>query len=316
MKPFIFFIFIFICGLNYAADLPSNLKVHVDSTPFNIRKNHLKLSHYLAAPCKTESEKVFAFSYWIAKNIKYNLAEMKSNKRNKIAREVLDDRSAVCGGYSALMKQFCDNEGIKCYKISGYAWGGFFNHYLKTEQQLHAWNIIYVENQWRCVDVTWMIDLVRASTFKKTGHMKWIYMDPKEFAATHLPYDPRWQLLDDPNSTEEFWKEKEIQKRIYNSRDSLKALKDRRWYQAELISIKGAFVESQDPTSFINNINLLGMKLVGGFYDSSDCVIGKKIFLESRNHWTKHQPYKDSKKHEEHIKTGLWLADRRIEMGE
>ncbi|NOQ71480.1 MAG: hypothetical protein GQ574_05740 [Crocinitomix sp.] len=109
--------------------LSEYLKVHADTTPVEIRKFHHKLATYLAKPCKTETEKAIIFTYWIAKNIRYDLKESRENGRNKIAREVLNDRKAVCGGYSALMKQLCDDVDLRCYYVSGYAWGGFFEHY-------------------------------------------------------------------------------------------------------------------------------------------------------------------------------------------
>lgn len=316
MKPKLLIFLFFISGYCFGAQLPMHLKTHADTTPFEIRKNHLELSKYLASACHTESEKVLVFTYWIAKNIRYDLAESKSIKRNKIAREVLRDRSAVCGGFAALMKQFCDNENILCFKIGGYGRGGFIKNTFLKEKLLHAWNIIYVEKQWKCLDVTWMNDIVKTSEFKKTGKMKWVYMDPKEFAETHLPYDPRWQLLNDPNTEAEFWKVKELTKRKYTSADSMAIIKDKPWYEAEMISIKGAFVENKSEEAFIRDLCILGLKLTGGSYDSTDCVLGKEIFLEAQRQWIKLEPYKNSKDQEAAINTGLWLSDKRIEMGE
>ena len=58
------------------------------------------------------------------------------------------------------------------------------------------------------------------------------------------------------------------------------------------------------------------MKLSGGSYDSAKCVIGKGIFQEADRLFKIYKPYKNHKKHEKAIYTGLWLSDRRIEMGE
>ena len=316
MKPKLLIILLFVSVGCFAEHLPANLKTHADTTPFEIRKNHLELSQYLSKACNNESEKVLIFTYWIAKNIRYDLSEMKSNKRNKIAREVLRDRSAVCGGYSALMKQFCDNEKILCFIAVGYGKGGFIKNTFRKKELLHAWNIIRVGKEWKCVDVTWMNDLVNTSDFKKTGKMKWVYMNPKEFSETHLPYDPRWQLLDDPNTFDEFWKEKELSIRKYSSLDSLELIRNKPWYEAEMISIKGAFEENKNEEFLVRDLCLLGLKLTGGSYDSTECVLGKGIYLEARKQWTKFEPYKNSKDHEKVIKTGIWLSDKRIEMGE
>ena len=216
-----FFLIVFNVNSTFAAELSINLKTHADTTPFEIRKNHKELSHYLAQACSNEDDKVLIFSYWIAKNIRYDLSEAKSNKRNKIAREVLRDRSAVCGGYSVLLKQLCQNEGITCNVIKGFGRAGFFKNTFRKKKLLHGWNIVQTNNEWKCVDVTWMTDIVKTSDFKKSLKMKWVYMDPVEFSETHLPYDPRWQLRKDPNTTKEFWKGKDLVKRKYAVSDSM-----------------------------------------------------------------------------------------------
>ncbi|MFT5822340.1 MAG: hypothetical protein ACI8ZM_003596 [Crocinitomix sp.] len=296
------------------AQLPEYLKLHADTTPAEIRKFHYKLATYLAKPCKTETEKAVIFTYWIAKNIRYDLKESRENGRNKIAREVLNDKRAVCGGYSDLMKQLCDDVDLRCYYVSGYAWGGFFEHYLSQDKNRHAWNVVHVDGSWKVVDVTWSRDQLKTKEFKNSRTIKWVFMNPIEFAATHLPRDPRWQLLNDPKTAPEFWKKEEFVKRKYNSSDSLKILLKKDRVDGRIISIKGIFTEDGQVEEFVNNLNLLGFELVGGGYDSTNISRSVSVFNIATAYYNSYAPYKNHKDHLTAIKTGLWLAKRRMEM--
>ncbi|NOQ75919.1 MAG: hypothetical protein GQ574_28190 [Crocinitomix sp.] len=139
-------------------------------------------------------------------------------------------------------------------------------------------------------------------------------MDPKEFAETHLPHDPRWQLSNDPKTPAEFWKKEEFVKRKYNSKDSLKILLRKDWVDGRLISIKGVFTENGQVEEFVNNLNLLGFELVGGAYDSTNVSRSVSVFNIATAYYNSYAPYKNHKDHIITIKTGLWLAKRRMEM--
>lgn len=58
----------------------------------------------------------------------------------------LRDGTAVCDGYASAFKILCLIEGINCTECFGLAGGGG-----------HAWNKVYVDNKWYCVDVTWAV---------------------------------------------------------------------------------------------------------------------------------------------------------------
>jgi hypothetical protein len=309
-------LFVMLCTPVWATYLPDALKTHADTTPREIRKNHIELATYLAAPCKNETEKAIIFTYWVAKNIRYDLKESRVNDRNKIAREVLEDRTAVCGGYSRLMKKLCDNVGLRCYYVSGYAWGGFFEHYLSQDKNRHAWNVVHVDGEWKLLDATWSRSELKSKVFRNAGTIKWIFMDPEKYAQTHLPLDPRWQLLDDPKTNDEFWKKKDLVTRKYASKDSLNMLLSKDWVDARIISIKGSYTENQDVEEFINDLNLLGFELVGGSYDSINIARSVVVFKLSKSYDQTFEPYHNHKDHLAVINTGLWLAKRRMEMKE
>lgn len=54
--------------------------------------------------------------------------------------------TAVCDGYASALKLLCLIEGINCVEAFGLASGGG-----------HAWNKVYIDNEWYCADVTWAV---------------------------------------------------------------------------------------------------------------------------------------------------------------
>ncbi|UKN02887.1 hypothetical protein K6119_05085 [Paracrocinitomix mangrovi] len=302
--------------VNAGCELPSHLKAHADTLPRAIQKDHKKVSEFLVKPCKNEAEKVQIFSYWIAKNIRYDLKHMKQINRNKIAREVLYYRSAVCGGFSNLLKQFCDNENVLCYTVQGIGRGNFFQRYFTKLKCRHAWNVAYVDGEWKCLDVTWLGPELKSPEFKKDLQMKWIFEDPVEFSKSHLPYDPRWQLIKDPNTKKEFWRNKDIEERNYNWRDSIATMITSDQVEAKLITLKGAFIENNDAEAYMNGIINVGWRLVGGTYDSLETIRAIEVFQIAQNKYTELKPYKSDNKHLSQIKLGQHLCRKRLEMKE
>ena len=53
---------------------------------------------------------------------------------------LLFDGKAVCSGYSDTMAIFLSRQGFNNYKISS---------------EMHIWNLIYLDNSWKHIDVTW-----------------------------------------------------------------------------------------------------------------------------------------------------------------
>ncbi len=65
---------------------------------------------------------------------------------------ILQKKKGICGDYSALFVALCNDVGIKAAYISGdvpdHKYRGFH-----TEK--HAWNAVFVNNEWHLIDVTW-----------------------------------------------------------------------------------------------------------------------------------------------------------------
>jgi len=59
---------------------------------------------------------------------------------------LLINKTAICRGFTYTFQLFMDMLGIDCITIEGYS------GYAMDE---HAWNMVRIDGEWYCVDVTW-----------------------------------------------------------------------------------------------------------------------------------------------------------------
>ncbi|MBK6952658.1 MAG: hypothetical protein IPH24_11580 [Crocinitomicaceae bacterium] len=303
----------FLCG--FSASIPDHLIQHADSAQKSIQLNHQRLSKFLASGANTEEEKVLIFSYWIAKNIKYDLREVKDQHRtNKTAYEVLRNKKAVCEGYSILFQQFCENEGIEAYTVYGHGYGNLIRRSLNLYHLRHAWNAVYVSGEWQILDVTWAASEIKHGDFKKTHQFKWILTEPEEFSKTHYPNDPRWQLLKNPRSKKEFWNQSEtISEKNYPIDDSLNILLSRERYLNEVAICASAYAEQHDEQTYIKNLIHLGWSYVGGSFDAVKVSQGIQIFSFADAELERLRLVLENIIYQPNIDKGLCTAEQRLQ---
>lgn len=94
------------------------------------------------SPDSTYDKLKYFYDYIIA-NTDY---EQSNNDQN--VDSVFLTKKSVCAGYAKSFKYLCDKAGIECIYASGYADNG-------TEENLHAWNAVKLNDQWYWVDPTW-----------------------------------------------------------------------------------------------------------------------------------------------------------------
>lgn len=71
-------------------------------------------------------------------------------------------KKGICLGYTSTFQLFMDMVGIECITVHGTA-------YSKTEE--HAWNMVSLDGEWYCVDVTWDDPTTYSSVSRLTAHM-------------------------------------------------------------------------------------------------------------------------------------------------
>ena len=86
----------------------------------------------------TEYGKAFAIAKWLADNTEYELY-------NTSIYNTLFEHKAQCIGYSFTYDFLCKRAGLKTIFVTG-----------ETILSDHAWNMIYTNNHWYHIDVTWM----------------------------------------------------------------------------------------------------------------------------------------------------------------
>lgn len=158
------------------------------------------LSQKLASLAVTDTDKVRVFYVWIAHNIAYDYQAYKSgNIPEQSPQAVLEQRKAVCQGYSELFYRLCKLNHIPCYVITGYSKGFGYKPGKKFTQTDHAWNAVKLNGKWYLIDVTWAAGYLNANNaFVKQFNEAYFLTLPEKFIFKHLPADPMWQLLPNP----------------------------------------------------------------------------------------------------------------------
>ena len=100
----------------------------------------------------TEYEKELAIHDWIIKWAEYdpealsNAPDAKPDPDNDNPYGLLINKKSICRGYTLTFKLFMDMLGIECIVVDGAAHEGV---------DVHAWNMVTLDGDWYCVDVTW-----------------------------------------------------------------------------------------------------------------------------------------------------------------
>lgn len=89
----------------------------------------------------SDEKKVRILHDWVANNNKFASEWESDDKFSGVS--VFYCNQSVCAGYARAFKMLCDAVNIPCLYVSGH-----------VSEELHAWNLVYVNNSWYQVDVT------------------------------------------------------------------------------------------------------------------------------------------------------------------
>jgi hypothetical protein len=155
---------------------------------------------YCEKNIESELDRVRFYFVWIATHVDYDEV-MRLDQQDP--ERVFVNRKAICSGYTRLMAHFCGQSGIAARYVSGY--GKELED--RTSIQNHAWNVIRIGGRWHSFDVTWAaneLDDERKKTLSRTFE-DWFMPQPDAFQKTHLPYDPLFQLTENPINRLDFF---------------------------------------------------------------------------------------------------------------
>lgn len=197
-----------------ALKLPDSLSGSVD-----------KIAGYVNAHFTTPTEKTRAIFIWIADKIDYDVVNMFAlnfydDPAEDIARP-LRTRKGICVNYASLFTALCNEAGIRSLVVQGYTKQRGFVGYIP-----HAWSAAFVDGSWWLFDPTWGSGYVENNVFVRKLNEAYFKAAPETFIATHMPFDPLWEFLYYPVTTEDFFNGKtalDKTRPYFNYPDSIKA---------------------------------------------------------------------------------------------
>ena len=190
-----FFLLAVLLSCNYSAFAKYE---EIDRLARDVRGKDLEETHRrLDWIGKDHEMKVRAFFTWMTENIRYDVAEFENLQPDYCKQEapqVFKNKKGVCEGYSNLFKAFCDLSKIPCFVV-----GGHCREFGKYVPEGHAWNTVFVNGEWRLIDVTWGAGVLNESgKYEKSFNDTYFFTVPSVFIDDHYAFDPAWQLLISP----------------------------------------------------------------------------------------------------------------------
>jgi transglutaminase/protease-like cytokinesis protein 3 len=161
------------------------------------------LAGYLTEGLPSDEEKVRAIYRWMTEHIQYDLNGLRTSDYGDLTPDgVLRSRSAVCEGYSGLFESLVKAAGFEVEVVTGFAKGlGFSAGDAVPAGFNHAWNAVKVKGEWKLLDCTWGAGaLNERGEYVKGFEPFYFFTPPEQFIYSHLPSDPKWQLLPEPFS--------------------------------------------------------------------------------------------------------------------
>jgi hypothetical protein len=186
-------------------------------TAFSQTSQIKNLAQQITSSKNSDSLKVRAIYEWVVNNIDYDMP-MLGQMRQKSVEEfikmqqpdyVLASKKAVCMGYAILFKELCKAVNIQSEFVTGMSkYYDAYNRTFTIPEDLHAWNVVKINGRWYLTDLTWSAGSVNQADGKyyKRFNEAFYLTSSHEFAKTHLPFDPIWQLTNQPLTTDEFKK--------------------------------------------------------------------------------------------------------------
>lgn len=206
---------IFLCTttLTSAQDLAS-VDAKVSAYP-NSFPSPERLADKINSDFSSDIEKARAVYTWIAKNVRYDLNELRSNQGGKVAfsyrtqeekerklqqynwdlaNRTLKSKKGVCRGYTALYDRVATLAGLDATTIPGTS-KSHPTHIGKLPTSAdHIWNAVRINGKWQMIDVTWGSGSVNSATGKFVNKFNdgYFFTDPNLFFLNHFPDEPKW----------------------------------------------------------------------------------------------------------------------------
>lgn len=173
------------------------------SSPADIRT----LARELKLQLHSDDELARAAFVWITNNISYDCDGCRQKKGLYELSDVLSQHKGICSGYASLMKFFCDELGVECVVINGFATGiGVTSVHADSLKTNHAWNAVKINGEWKLVDPTWGSGGANEDCTQLYPQFNdyYFYCKPEQLIITHFPDSVQWQLMKTPYTKQQF----------------------------------------------------------------------------------------------------------------
>ncbi len=196
-----------ISSVNAQSDIDfSSIDKTVAAIPKSDSKSTEGIAEFINSNFSGEKEKTRAIFMWIAYNIEYDIENMFAinfyQNKDEIIDEVLKTKKGICLHYSELFYDIASKTGIQSHIVTGCTKQNGFVDYIP-----HAWCASKIDSIWYIFDPTWGSGYIQNSRFIAEINNFYFMTDPNEIVKSHLPFDPLWQLLNYPITSQEFYDE-------------------------------------------------------------------------------------------------------------
>ncbi len=142
---------------------------------------------------------------WITDRIAYDFDNFFAGRTGDNSVEgVLKNRKGVCQGYAQLFEALAKKMGLTEAFITGYAKLPAGKTVNNMPGGPHAWNAVKIDGRWQLFDSTHGAGGYNGSTFVKSFSEFYFQARPEFLQFSHLPTDPKWQLMETPLTKQEF----------------------------------------------------------------------------------------------------------------
>lgn len=208
----------------YLKAVPPRPKPVADPMLLWIKDAHFRdistLADAIKRQFRTEEDKLRAIFLWTASHLSYDLASARQNSSpvplTKAIELAFKNRKAVCEGYAGIMDSLNRLCGIESFLVSGYT-----RQSGRLDPTPHMWLATRSNGQWHLHDPTWGSGSVINNRFVPNLDESFLMVRPEAMIATHMPYDPLWQLLNKPLTHKEFIHQQKADGPVWIISDSL-----------------------------------------------------------------------------------------------
>lgn len=177
--------------------VPVTGQIRERRTPVKAENTTERLALQITRGLTSDADKARAIFIWIAENITYD-SQLRVDKKlqrriytseDNVISNVLKRKKALCGGYAFLYTELCKKVGIPSRVIHGY--NTVYNKDVSNRKVDHSWNAVKLNGKWELLDISWAMSMRRGEDI----NFYWYLTDPKTFAYSHHPEDPKWNLF-------------------------------------------------------------------------------------------------------------------------